>query len=300
MNTMTTEVEEIKQSILTLVDKMLEKSGTIAQKGTPLHELEKAIFSEALKIGKHCIDSALLQAGTGDVGEQLELSDGKQLKRLDQLRHRSYLSVFGSHDIHYFAYGSREGQKIEHIPLNVHLSLPTEKYSYYLQDLMEKSCSETAYEKVHSFFKDLLPISFPVSGLERTNQILAATSKDFWEKQSPAAVVSPEQLIVIQSDGKGVVIRPEKQGTSKIKTTFEAMTSPSSKKAHNGRKKIAIVGSVHSSDPHQRKPEEVLESLFKKRMNLHQTRIRKNRTGKLPKPWINAFAPHLNVMRKIH
>ncbi len=46
--------------------------------------------------------------------------------------------MFGSHDISYTAYDSREGEKIEHIPLAVHLSLPTEKYSYYLQGLTQE------------------------------------------------------------------------------------------------------------------------------------------------------------------
>ena len=207
MITMPIAVEDIKQSIFDLAINMLKKATGAAQKGRPLHELEEDIFAEALKIGKLCIDSALVQAGTGDVGKQLELSDGRVLNRLDKLRHRSYLSVFGSHEIDYFAYGSWEGQQIKHIPLAVHLSLPTEKYSYFLQDLMEGSCIETSYEKVHTSFKGFLPVSIPVSGLERTNQVLAASGNDFWEQQSPAAVAAPGQLIVLQNDGKGVVIQ---------------------------------------------------------------------------------------------
>jgi len=284
METMTTTAEKIKQSILTIVDEMLEKSTFVIDKGTPLHQFEKDIFAEVLKIGYHCIETVLLQAGTGDVGKHLPLSNGKQLNRLDNLRHRRYLSVFGSHEIHYFAYGSREGQKIEHIPLAVHLSLPDEKYSYYLQDLTQEMCIETPYAKVRDFFTNLLPVSLPVSGLERTNNVLGNSSKAYWEQQTPASEITSEQLVVMQSDGKGVVMRPEKQNTPKIKTTFEAMTSPPSKKSHSGRKKMAVVGSVYTIECHQRTPNDVLESLFKKKEELSSIHNKKKPHSSAPKP----------------
>ena len=74
MSTMPIAVEDIKQSILNVAKNMLEKTACAAQNGRPLHEFEKDLFVEALKIGKLCVDSLLLQAGTGDVGKQLELS----------------------------------------------------------------------------------------------------------------------------------------------------------------------------------------------------------------------------------
>ncbi len=284
MTTMTTAAGKIKQTILTIVDDLLEKSTLVIKQGTPLHKLEKDIFAEVLKIGYHCIESVLLQAGTGDVGEHLLLDNDKQLNRLDKLRHRQYLSVFGSHDISYTAYGSREGQKIEHIPLAVHLSLPTEKYSYYLQDLTQEMCSEIPYEKVTNFFKKLLPVSIPVSGLERTNRVLATSSKAYWEQQEPASEVTSEQLVVIQSDGKGVVIRPEKKTAPKVKTTFEEMTASPSKKIHNGRKKMAVVGCVYTIECHQRTSKDVLESLFKKREEISSTNDKKHPLSSVPKP----------------
>lgn len=281
---MITTVETIKQSIISLVHNMATKVEMTIQKGTPLHELEKDIFADTLKIGKLCIDSAFFQAGAGDVGEQLELEGHKQLNRLDKQRRGCYLSMFGHHDYDYFAYGSREGQKIEFIPLYNHLSLPDEKYSYFLQDFMEKTCIETPYKKTHDFFNDFLPSSIPVSGLERTNSVLAASSKDFWDQQSSAAEASPEQLIVIQSDGKGVVTRPEKQEAPKIKTKFEEITSSPSKKTHNGRKKIAIVGSVYTLDTYPRRPNDVLDSLFRKRdeATLSEDKTKQNWQAPIP------------------
>jgi len=281
---MTTTAEKIKKSILNIVDGMLEKSALVVEKGMPLHEFEKDIFAEVLKIGYHCIETVFVQSGTGDVGEHLTLSNGKQLNRLDNLRHRCYLSVFGSHDIDYFAYGNREGQKIKHIPLAVQLSLPNEKYSYYLQDLTQEMCIETPYAKVYDFFNNLLPVSIPVSGLERTNKVLANSSKAYWEQQTPASEVTAEQLIVMQSDGKGVVIRPEKQNISKVKTTFEAMTSSPSKKSHSGRKKMAVVGSVYTIGCHHRTSKDVLESLFKKKDEPSLTHDKKKPHSSTPKP----------------
>jgi hypothetical protein len=64
---------------------------------------------------------------------------------LPALHAKLYLSIFGPFEISRYVYGSREGQKIEHIPLDAHLQLPRNKFSYLLHDWDQSPAVETPY-----------------------------------------------------------------------------------------------------------------------------------------------------------
>ena len=56
--------------------------------------------------------------------------EGRVLRRLPSLHRRSYQSIFGSFDLERVVYGTCEGQRIEHVPLDARLRLPAGKFSY--------------------------------------------------------------------------------------------------------------------------------------------------------------------------
>lgn len=45
-----------------------------------------------------------------------------------------YRSIFGLYSIKRAVYGSREGQKVEFVPLDTRMQLPETRFSYLLQD----------------------------------------------------------------------------------------------------------------------------------------------------------------------
>ena len=57
------------------------------------------------------------------------LPDGRQVSMHYQLHKRRYLSVFGEFVLRRAVYGTREGQKIEYVPLDERLQLPESKFS---------------------------------------------------------------------------------------------------------------------------------------------------------------------------
>jgi hypothetical protein len=70
----------------------------------------------------------------GGERERVCLSNGCCLRRLEKRYVRPYLSVFGKFELHRVIYGTREGQKIEHVPLGHRLRLPKGKFSHLLND----------------------------------------------------------------------------------------------------------------------------------------------------------------------
>jgi hypothetical protein len=65
-----------------------------AIKGTPVHEVEKTIFSTVLEMGKQAMSYFFKSQGDGDVGSRLTLEKGEEVKRLDKGM-RYYQSIFG-------------------------------------------------------------------------------------------------------------------------------------------------------------------------------------------------------------
>jgi hypothetical protein len=85
----------------------------------------KTVFLDAL---------VFVLCGDGDEGEAMTLADGQRVRRLGEWHKREYQSVFGLYELWRVVYGTRAGQKIEHVPLDAKLNLQESKFSYGLQD----------------------------------------------------------------------------------------------------------------------------------------------------------------------
>ena len=121
-----------------------------AQSGTAAHEVEQALFRKMMEMGRVLFGVFLRLNGDGDEGERVRLPDGRELRRLPKPHTRSYLTVFGEFKLERVVYGTREGQKIEHVPLDQRLRLPESKFSYLLQDWDQSLVVESPYAEVNT------------------------------------------------------------------------------------------------------------------------------------------------------
>jgi len=152
---------------------------TAARQGLPAHEVELALWQRVLQMGYHAFGMFFALQGTGDVGDSLTLSDGRQVRRLDDLRERAYHSVFGSFTLTRAVYGTREGQKIDCVPLDSRLQLPESEFSYLLQDWDQALAVEAPYNKVNDVLEMILGFSQSVDSLERMNRGMAESVASF-------------------------------------------------------------------------------------------------------------------------
>ena len=219
------------------------------------HEVEKGLWQRLLKLGRSIFQAWLDLCGDGDAGERIVLEDGREVSRLEDLHRREIQNVFGLFAVMRAVYGTREGQKIEAIPLDERLQLPQGKNSYLLQDWDQELVTQMPYAAVSTTLARILGLRQSVHTLERDQRALAAAVEDFWNGQPTPPAQQEGEILVCTADGKGVPMR----GGSKAPKGIEP---PSTGGVRPGTKKMALVGAAYTVDPFLRTPEEVLAALF--------------------------------------
>lgn len=259
----TQEVDLLKSKILdqALAD-LLTSMKTAAQQGLPAHEVEQSLWEQLLKLGRQLFGQFLAHAGTGDMGEKVSLPDGHTVRRLDKLHRRRLVTIFGIYDLRRTVYGSREGQKIEFVPLDNRLQLPESAFSYILQDWCQGLCVEEAYGKASQTLQRILGQKLSVDTEERMTVHMAQQVQDFRENRPFPAATEEGEVFVLSADGKGVVMRRDQPLSNGHRTKGEKAS----------QKRMALVGTAYTVDRYQRTPEQMVAALFGDREALPRPR----------------------------
>jgi hypothetical protein len=228
-----------------------------AQQGRPIHETERAIWNWVLALGRGALQQFLDLQGSGDLGETIELPDGRSCQRLPELHSRRYVSIFGEFVLLRTVYGSREGQKIDFVPVDNRLQLPASPFSYVLQDWDQALCVEQAFSQASQTIARILGLKQSVDSLEHMNAAMAERVAFFRENRPQPAPAAEGALVVGSADGKGIVLRRD--------STAPPPAAHRTKGEKASRKQMAIVGTVYTVDRYVRSPEEVVAALFRER-----------------------------------
>lgn len=254
---MTHETDVLKSQnadLLAILGELQTFLGEAAHQGIPLHEVEHAVWKQVLQMGRCLFGEFLARFGTGDMGETITAPDGHSCNRLKDLHERRYVSVFGEFRLRRTVYGSREGQKIEFVPLDNRLQLPGSVFSYLLQEWDQRLCVEEAFDQASGTVARILGLKQSVDSLERMNVQMSERVEDFRADRTLPAKEEEGEIVVSSADGKGVVMRREKGE--------KAPLGHRTKGEKASRKEMAIVGAVYTVDRHVRTPEEVVAALF--------------------------------------
>jgi len=175
------------------------------------------------------------------------LEDGRKSRRLKEVHRREYQSVFGLFELWRAVYGSREGQKIVHVPLDERLQLPQGKNSYLLQDWDQGLTVEMPYATASPTVARILGFNQSVHTLECNQREMATAVGDFWKDRPTPRAEHEGEVVVCTGDGKGVPMR----GATKV---LKGLEPPSTGGMRPGTKKMALVGAVYTVDPFICKP----------------------------------------------
>lgn len=242
------------EKLLSVFEELRGRVHQAAAGGEPIHEVEKVIWQKVLRLGQEAMRQFLALLGTGDLGETVTLPDGRCCQRLEQEHERRYVSIFGEFVLRRTVYGSREGQKIEFVPLDNRLQLPESVFSYVLQDWDQSFCVEQAFGPSAQAIARILGLRQGVDSLERMNLEVSQYVVDFREARPLPEPEKEGELLVLSADGKGVVMR--RDGVTQ---------APSHR--HKGekasQKRMATVGAAYTVDRYRRTPEEVVAALFR-------------------------------------
>ena len=237
-------------------DEMLKFIGTAAADGQSADGVERMLWDWVLQLGQEAMRTFFLLAGDGDAGERVSMPDGREVVRLGAPHERKYRSVFGEFSFPRVVYGTREGQKIEHVPLDAHLQLPEGKFSYLLQEWAHSLSLEIPFGQVSQVLERILGFRLSVNSLERGGRWCATDVDDFWEEQPVPPTEKEGELLVCSAEGKGVPMR-------RSETEKQRLDSKSDDGMHSGDKKMALLGSVYTVDRYPRTAQEILDALFR-------------------------------------
>ena len=255
-----TERQDNRQVILREANRLVERVEQAYEQGEAVHELERGLFAQLLRMGHQLLELFFELCGAGDRGAQLELDEGRRVKRLERRHGRAYCSVFGEHQLERVVYGTREGQKIAYVPLDSQLQLPASQFSYLRQEWDQALAVEQSYAQVRETLERMLGIRQSVPSLERINQQLSGSVDAFWSAREPAPVAQGEEMVVGSADGKGVVMR--RGAVTEVAANAATGAEAAAAEAEPGGKKMALIGAVYTIEPYIRTPEQVLKALF--------------------------------------
>jgi hypothetical protein len=238
---------------------MAEELATFVQQATvestAAHDVERGVWQRVLAMGRQATGHFLQMQGDGDVGETIEMPDGRKLKRLPEPHRRTYHSIFGPFELSRFVYGTREGQRIDFVPLDARLELPESEYSYVLQDWAGTLCVEHAFGRTAETLQAILGLSLPVDSLERMSRKMGESVEGFRTTLKKPSAKEEGEILVVTADGKGIPMR---------RPADQRPVGARRKKGEKANKKqMATLGCVYTVDPKDRTPEDVVEALFR-------------------------------------
>lgn len=144
-----------------------------AQDGLRIDTVERELFRQLLGLGHTLLSAFVAVQGDGDLGPQAETPGGRTVQRLPQRHDRRYVAIFGELIIERVVYGTREGQKIEHVPLDERLGLPEGAFSYVLEDWSQRLCLKESFAEAGHSLEMLLGLRLGTRALEGINRTVA-------------------------------------------------------------------------------------------------------------------------------
>ena len=233
--------------IIRLVEQTIDK-------GQRIDEIERSLFAELLEVGRTLLEAFVVAQGDGDIGEEVERG-GRHLRRLEDHHSRRYLSIFGELLIERFVYAVREGQKIEHAPLDKQLGLPASDFSYVLEDWQQRLCVQESYGEAVASLKRLLGVAPSERAAEQMTRRLATDAEMFQLHQAPPPGKAEGEILVATADAKGVPMRRP------LEERIHSSHPRRGKGEKANKKQMAYVGAVYSIDRFVRSAEDVVDEV---------------------------------------
>jgi hypothetical protein len=219
--------------------------------------VKREVFRQLLGLGHTLLSAFVAAQGDGDLGPQAEMPGGRTVRRRPERHDRRYVSIFGELTIDRVAYGTREGQKIERVPLDERLGLPEGDFSYVLEDWGQRLGLKGSFAEAGQSLEMLLGLRVGVRALEQMNRVVAGHARSFQDSLAAPPASEEGPLMVVTADGKGVPMRrPEPEDGPR----------PHHRRAKGekaNKKQMACVGAVYSIEPFVRKADDIIDEVLR-------------------------------------
>ena len=228
-----------------------------------LSEVEREQEERSREANRLLLQAHMDQRGRGDVGEAVEVVEGKTGRKKRTRRHaerrvhgRKVLSVFGLLVIRRLAYHADGASSIH--PLDEQAQLPARKFSYQVQRRTVLGMIQSPYDEALEGVQEWTGLRISKESAEAIFRNAASDFDAFYEGRN-RSLPPPSKtgtILVAGADCKGVpMAHPEKD--------LRVVTV--GKNERDNKKRMATVATVYTQVPRVRTPEDVAESLFRPR-----------------------------------
>ncbi len=246
--------KEIKgKSLVELAEQLEASIREAAQAGKSLYEVEKDTFGRMLQIGYAAIEQLLVLQGDGDLGESVITADGSRLKRSEEPVDRPLRTVFGEHTIRAYVYAAGSHETIELRAVDVRLSLPSGRCSYFFEEFSQYFCVDQAFGQASQGLETVLRQDVSVNTLEHLNRRMGGQAEGFLDALPTPPAKDEGELLIFTADGKGVPL--VKEDAERV-PAFDKVERP-------GNRRMATLAAVYTINPYVRTPEQIVAALFR-------------------------------------
>ena len=182
-----------------------------------------------------------------------------------RLSERDIETLFGTVRAGRLAYSKKAMVSLH--PLDGQLNLSQDLYSHGVRRLVAEQISKESIDEVVNSISKLSGATVAKRQVEELAQRAAADFDSFYATRSvkkPAEVAQSAPLLVIQTDGKGIVMRKEdlREVTRKAaEVSRQKMSKRLSRGEKHNRKRMAQVASVYTIEHYKRTPEQIVNQL---------------------------------------
>ncbi len=244
-------------------------------------EAESLIAREGNELLRHLMQGYVDQRAAAEARcEGVTGADGEE-RRHCRARSRSLMTLFGEVTVRRLGYS---GAGLESVfPLDATLNLPPNKYSQGVRRKVGLEVAKGSFEEAVNAIQEGTGAEVPKRQAEELSRAISADFDEFYarspEEEDSRPVAEASDLLVMSTDGKGIVVRKQdlREATrKKAEATTHKLKARLSKGEKRNRKRMATVASVYEVAPHLRTAGQIMgqdESSAPKRPRIQDKRV---------------------------
>ncbi len=226
-------------------------------------ELENALLGEGREWVRLLLEEVLARRAQVEERCRVVGADGAERTR-QRASERTLSTILGEVNVPRLAY--QAPGHVDLHPLDASLNLPRECYSHGVRRMVAKHAARGSFDSVIEIVADTTGTTI---GKRQVEQLTVRAAKDFdafYEAKSTKQA-SPDDLLVISTDGKGIVMHHEdlREGTKKAaEASPRKVATRLTPGERPNRKRMAQVAAIYNIAPFTRTIRDVLPTLRKR------------------------------------
>jgi hypothetical protein len=225
-------------------------------------EFERELEAKGRELLRTLYQGYLDSRGPGASSGPVVGVDG--LERTKQrVQERTLTTVFGDVRVTRVGYGAEGVESLR--PLDAELNLPKEQYSLQVRKRLAEEAAKGSFEEAAETVKRTTGAEVPKRQVEELVQRAAQDFEAFYQQRKQESPAEAEgSILVLSTDGKGVVMRKEdlreqtRKAAEERAHKMDKRLSPGEKR---NAKRMATVAAVYTIEPFVRTPQDVVREL---------------------------------------